>query len=306
MERYILNNKIELIERPSREDETILIVLTSEELVKTQSLSPELDANLRHMTLARDVRVCKAEDRRVCMCGTVFTPRDTKDGKHIAFSYMITKTHLLLCDDSGVVRSTVKRLSHEKEWQENGTGRFFYNFLEFLIAKDLHRLEEIEDKLGELEDKVLAGSLENFSSFLTGIRKETMRWFRYYSQLANMVCELEENESGFFSDNEQKLVHMLENRIVRLRDESQLLREYCLQVSELFQSEVDIRQNRIMKILTIVTTICLPLSLVAGWYGMNFSGMPELTWKYGYPAVFVFSLIIVVLSLWIMKKKKFW
>ena len=84
------------------------------------------------------------------------------------------------------------------------------------------------------------------------------------------------------------------------------MREYCLQVRELFQAELDIRQNRIMKILTIVTTVFLPLSLVAGWYGMNFTGMPELSWAYGYPAVIVGSAVIVLLTLWIMKKKKFW
>lgn len=99
---------------------------------------------------------------------------------------------------------------------------------------------------------------------------------------------------------------MLEKRLGRLRNEAQLLREYCLQVRELFQAEIDIRQNRIMKILTIVTTIFLPLSLLAGWYGMNFTGMPELTWKYGYPAVIAVSILVVAVCLWIMKKKKFW
>lgn len=99
---------------------------------------------------------------------------------------------------------------------------------------------------------------------------------------------------------------MLEERIVRLRQESQLLREYCTQIQSMFQSEIDIRQNRIMKILTLVTTIFLPLSLLVGWYGMNFTGMPELSWKYGYPAVIVVSLSIVLISLWICKKKKFW
>ena len=81
------------------------------------------------------------------------------------------------------------------------------------------------------------------------------------------------------------------------------LREYGLQLREMFQAEMDLRQNRIMKILTIVTTIFLPLSLVAGWYGMNFSGMPELTWKYGYPAVIAASALIVLLCLYIMKRK---
>ena len=57
---------------------------------------------------------------------------------------------------------------------------------------------------------------------------------------------------------------------------------------------------------TVVTTIFLPLSLVAGWYGMNFRNMPELTWKYGYIAVIAFSILIVLICLLIMKKKKFW
>ena len=114
------------------------------------------------------------------------------------------------------------------------------------------------------------------------------------------------NEMGFFTSEEQRGFHMLEKRLARLRDEAQLLREYCLQVRELFQAELDIRQNRIMKILTIVTTVFLPLSLVAGWYGMNFTGMPELRWAYGYPAVIAASVVIVLLSLWVMKKKKFW
>ena len=99
---------------------------------------------------------------------------------------------------------------------------------------------------------------------------------------------------------------MFENRVNRLREESQLLREYCTQIQTMFQSEIDIRQNRIMKILTLVTTIFFPLSLLVGWYGMNFKGMPELSWEYGYPAVIVVSVFIVLVSLWICKKKKFW
>ena len=61
-----------------------------------------------------------------------------------------------------------------------------------------------------------------------------------------------------------------------------------------------------MQILTIVTTVFLPLSLLAGWYGMNFTGMPELSWKYGYPVIIAVSVIVVALSLWICRKKKFW
>ena len=133
-----------------------------------------------------------------------------------------------------------------------------------------------------------------------------MAWFRYYSQLDDVACELRENENGFFTEGETMLFRLFEDRVIRLREESQLLREYCAQVQTMFQAEIDIRQNRIMQILTIVTTIFLPLSLLAGWYGMNFEGMPELHWKYGYPLVVAVSILVVVLSLWICKKKKFW
>ena len=138
------------------------------------------------------------------------------------------------------------------------------------------------------------------------LRKETMTWFRYYTQLDDVAFTLRENELGIFSEREQMLFRMLADRVIRLREESQLLREYCSQVQNLFQSEIDIKQNRIMQILTIVTTVFLPLSLLAGWYGMNFTGMPELSWKYGYPVIIAVSVIVVALSLWICRKKKFW
>ena len=61
-----------------------------------------------------------------------------------------------------------------------------------------------------------------------------------------------------------------------------------------------------MKVLTIVTMIFLPLTLIVGWFGMNFEYMPELSWKYSYPTVMVFCVFVVILCLWIFKKKKFW
>ena len=305
METYSLGPALELLSRPAGPEDCTLTLLTSEELSHTPSL-PGLATVLHHTPPARDARVCKAELRGDCLCGTVFTPRKTKDGQPIAFGYLLTGRHVVLCDDCGAARSLIARLAKEKRWHEAGPGRVFYELLELLIAKDHHHLEELEDRLGQLEDEILAGSTDNFSAPITALRKQAMNWYRYHSQLGDMVCELEEDESGFFPEHERRLFHLAVKRLGRLRDEDQLLREYCLQVRELFQAQVDIRQNRIMQILTVVTTLCLPLSLVAGWYGMNFVGMPELGWKYGYPAVIAVSVLIVILCLWIMKKKKFW
>ena len=84
-----------------------------------------------------------------------------------------------------------------------------------------------------------------------------------------------------------------------------MLREYSTQLREVYQAQIDIRQNKIMKILTVVTTIFLPLTLIVGWYDMNFKYMPELSWKYGYLAVILLSAVIVFFCVRICRKKHF-
>ena len=79
-----------------------------------------------------------------------------------------------------------------------------------------------------------------------------------------------------------------------------------MEIWEIYQSQISIRQNDIMKILTIVTTIFLPLSLLAGWYGMNFEYMPELHWRYGYVGVLVAAVLIVTFSMILFRRKRYW
>ena len=79
-----------------------------------------------------------------------------------------------------------------------------------------------------------------------------------------------------------------------------------MEIWEIYQSQISIRQNDIMKILTIVTTIFLPLSLLAGWYGMNFEYMPELHWRYGYVGVLAAAVLIVIFSMILFRRKRYW
>ncbi len=305
MKWYLIGETLSPLERAPGEDEAAVVLLDSDELAHTSELSG-LACVLHHTPLARDARVCKAEVRSDCLSGTLALPRGGRDGARLGCGYLVTKSRVVLVDDSETMVTQLRRIVKEKRLTRKSVGRFLYDLFELLIARDLHHLEEIEDRAGKLEDRVLAGELDDFSAPMSTLRKETMAWYRYYSQLDDVACELRENENGFFSAEECGMFRLFEERVIRLREESQLLREYCTQLQSLFQSEIDIRQNRIMQILTIVTTIFLPLSLLAGWYGMNFSGMPELHWKYGYPAIIALSIAVVALSLWICKKKKFW
>ena len=297
--------KLTLLDREPQDGEPAVVLLTSEELDQHPVLAG-LETTLHHLPPARDARVCKAEVRPDCLSGTILFPKSDRGGGRLAFGWLLARNRAVLVDDGDFLLPYLRRMDKERYPVGGGVGRFFYGLLSMLTAKDLRRLEEIEDQAEGLEDRVLGGELESFSPAMTQLRKRAMAWFRCYSQLDDVAGRLRENEAGLFSPEEERLFRLYEERVIRLREESQLLREYCLQVQTMFQAEIDLRQNRTMKILTVVTTIFLPLSLLAGWYGMNFTGMPELTWKYGYPAAIAVSVGIVILSLWICKKKKFW
>ena len=126
----------------------------------------------------------------------------------------------------------------------------------------------------------------------------------HYEQLLDLSQELEENENDFFDEDNTRYFHLFTQRVSRLHDLTASLREYSIQIRDLYQSQLDIKQNRTMALLTIITSIFMPLTLIAGWYGMNFRYMPELEQKAAYPTVIAVSIAIVILSLVFFKKKK--
>ena len=96
---------------------------------------------------------------------------------------------------------------------------------------------------------------------------------------------------------------MFTNRVMRLQDMVTGQREYVAQLRDLIQAQMDVKLNRIMTLLTVITSIFLPLTLIAGWYGMNFKYMPELNWKLGYPAVILLCVAIVIACVRYFRKK---
>ena len=126
----------------------------------------------------------------------------------------------------------------------------------------------------------------------------------HYAQLLDLSQELEENENEFFSENNERYFHLVCQRVQTLYDMTTSLSEYTTQIRDLNQAQIDIKQNKIMTILTVITSIFMPLTLIAGWYGMNFVYMPEFQSPIAYPVVIAVSVLIVIVSLIFFKKKK--
>ena len=183
--------------------------------------------------------------------------------------------------------------------------RFLYHFLDKLISEDRKLLENMEHNMSLLEDDILNGALDNnYINEILSIKKELMYIWNYYDQLIDMGEILRDNESGMFPEENIKGFDAFTKRTIRLADNVKQLKEYAVQLQETQDAMLSYNLNNIMKLFTVVTAVFLPLSLIVGWYGMNFTGMPELSWKYGYLGVIILSVMVVIMCMLLFKRKK--
>jgi magnesium transporter len=282
----------------------VIAVLTWEELEKKREILPPELVPLA-LPPAKSIRFCKVEPEGEHLWGTFFVPAKG-ERRRMGFVFSIWQDNILFVDDSGFVAAAMEKLRESLNRDPPGAGHVFCDFVDLLIQKDLEDLMEMEEKVSTLENAALEGKLKDLDHRMMTFRKGVSVLSHYYMQLADMAIAMQENSPGFFTAAEQQKLKLLSERASRLREETHILREYLMQIREVYQAQIGIRQNEIMKFLTAVTTVFLPLSLIAGWYGMNFSNMPELEWQFGYPLVAAVSAGVAVLCIWYFKKKDFW
>ena len=257
----------------------------------------ELDLNEIHST--------KAVVNYDSLTGTFMIPdRNNITEQFFKFTFVLDEKGIIFIDDSGRVMKMIRRVCRQKRWRMPGLERFIYDFLEQIIYRDQTLMEKYELELDKIEDAILKDVEDVDLNRISDIRSDIRDLRIHYEQLTDLGQELEENENDFFKEDNLRYFRLFLNRMDRLRDEARSLHEYTMQVRDLQHTQLDIKQNRIMTLLTVVTTIFMPLTLIVGWYGMNFKFMPELEWHWSYPVVFIVSVLIVVLSLIYFKKKK--
>lgn len=226
----------------------------------------------------------------------------TEDFKMLLY---LDKEDLLVFCETSEAEEKANRILHTMTEEEGLTNeRIFYHFFALLLKGDMDFLNSLEEEISRNEDLVLSGGKASYLKYITAWRQELLRLKRYYEQLNFIFDEMAVNDNDLFSEDGVRRLMTLRNRTDRYLSAVKNLQEMVSQLREAYQSQLSIEQNDLMKVFTVVTVIFLPLSLLVGWYGMNFSSMPELGWKYGYPAVILVSIVISAVLIWKFKKKK--
>ncbi|MCD8149526.1 MAG: cobalt transporter [Clostridiales bacterium] len=277
------------------------VFLTTErecsDLFKALSVHVEMETSLS------EICFCKAESQQDCLYGTLAVPRILDVlGKRHQIAYVVTERYLIFIDNTDFTERMIRQIRVKRAQQRMRRERFLYYFMLELMAKDSVLLETYENALMDMEDEITSDAPENFLSRLQPLRKQLLTLRGYYDQLMDMARELEENEDRYFAKKQLKYFNTIADRAERQKDRVSTLLEYAQQVHDAYQATVDSRQNSNMQFLTVISTIFFPLTLITGWYGMNFENMPEL--KHGYPIVVLLSLAVLAICIGLFKKKK--
>ena len=183
--------------------------------------------------------------------------------------------------------------------------KFILAFFERLTLEDVGIIEKISDQINKLESSLLSKEVnKEFNISILALKKHMQRLHYYYEHILDIVETVYENENDILDYDSLIHINNLIHRLERLNEDTISINSSLEHLQDAYFSYLDMKMNSTMKILTVLTTIFFPLTIIVGWYGMNFQSMPEFAWKYGYAYVIVLSIVVMVGLIIIAKKGK--
>jgi magnesium transporter len=178
-----------------------------------------------------------------------------------------------------------------------------YGVLDAIVDDYMPLLDQMDDELELLEDQVLEKPSPVLLQRLLDIKHALIYLRRVISPQREVINRLSRDEFPMLDSHSRIYFRDVYDQMVRYQDLIESLRDIVGGAMDIYLNSTSLRLNEVMKALTIVSTIFLPLSFVAGIYGMNFEFMPELHSQFGYPLVWTVFILIVVGMLYFFKRR---
>jgi len=199
-----------------------------------------------------------------------------------------------------------------RERIENNVGKvraqradyLFYLLVDTIVDNYYLLIEELRKTLEELEDILIEGQIKDYIHEIHQIKKQILTIRKYIVNLRESINILINEEPKQITEQNYKYFKDVQDHVNFVLDAVETFREDQKSLMELNLSNMNNNMNQVMKTLTVVASIFIPLTFIAGIYGMNFEYMPELELRYGYFGVWGIMLLLTAVMIWYMKRKR--
>ena len=186
-----------------------------------------------------------------------------------------------------------------------GADYLVYSLLDVLIDNYFDVLESLSDKIEFAEDALISTFTPDTLQVIHKLKKQMLYLHKAVWPMREVIGALDRSGICFVNDSTLIYVRDLYDHVVQIIDTTETLRDILSSMLDMYLSSVSNRMNEIMKVLTMMSTVFIPLTFIAGVYGMNLI-MPEYHWTFMYPVLWAIMISIVIVMLAFFKKKKWW
>jgi len=185
-----------------------------------------------------------------------------------------------------------------------GADYLLYALLDLVVDSLFTVLEAVGDRIEDLEDDAVGRPASNVQVRIAVLRREMSVLRRSVWPLREVLAVLQREDTPHVDAATRPYLRDAYDHIVQVVDVIESLRDVLASTLDLYLSVLSTRQNEVMKVLTVLGTVFLPLTFLTGLYGMNFDHMPELHWRYGYPALLAVMAVVVVGALAYFRRRR--
>ncbi len=179
-----------------------------------------------------------------------------------------------------------------------------YSLVDSIVDNYFIVLEKLGENIEFLEDELVTNPRPETLQTIHDLKREMIFLRKSVWPLREVISALERGESSLIQDSTRIYLRDVYDHTIQVIDAVETLRDMLSGMLDIYLSSISNRMNEVMKVLTIIATIFIPLTLIAGIYGMNFQYMPELGWRWGYPMVWFTMIVIGALMLVYFRRKR--
>lgn len=188
--------------------------------------------------------------------------------------------------------------------RSRGADFLAYSVIDAIVDNYFAILERFGDEIDRLEDELVSQPVRQTLRKIHRLKRDMLFLRKSVWPVRELVSTLERTESPLLADAIQKYLRDVHDHAVYLVDTIETCRDMLSGMLDIYLSSMSNRLNEVMKVLTIIATLFMPLTFLSGVYGMNFHHMPELSWRYGYPAALGAMAVVAGIMLAFFRRKR--